>query len=147
MEDSIKSTFFLLIFSFILMLTLAGSAFLAAAFEFQHISSEELKKLIESKVDILVVDAQPKGAYEIGHIKGAVNLPWAREIKGPVKLPKNKLLVIYCDCTHEEDSTDLATQLIEKFGYKSNNIKLLTGGWSGWLKLGYPTEKGKGKGK
>jgi rhodanese-related sulfurtransferase len=147
MEDSIKSTFFLLIFSFILMLTLAGSAFLAAAFEFQHISSEELKKLIESKVDILVVDAQPKGAYEIGHIKGAVNLPWAREIKGPVKLPKNKLLVIYCDCTHEEDSIDVAMQLIEKWGYSSNNIKVLQGGWSGWLKLGYPTEKGKGKAK
>lgn len=148
MKKSVKKSIFLLmLFLGILTMTLAVSVYLASSAEFQHISAEELKKLIESKADMLVVDTQPKGAYEIGHIKGAINLPWAKEIKGPVKLPKNKLLILYCDCTHEEDSTDLATQLTEKFGYKSSKIKILTGGWSAWLKLGYPTEKGKGKGK
>lgn len=113
--------------------------------EFQHISADELKKLIENKAGIVIVDAQPKEAYEIGHIKGAINLPWAKEIKGPVKLAKNRPLMFYCDCTHEEDSIDVATQLIERFGYDRNNVKVLTGGWSGWVKLGYATEKGKGK--
>ena len=119
----------------------------ASPTEIQKISADELKKLIETKRNILIVDVQPKAAYEIGHIKGAINFPWAKEIKGPVKLPKNKSLIIYCDCTHEEDSIDAATQLIDRFSYDSNNIKVLTGGWSGWLNLGYPTEKRKGKGK
>jgi hydroxyacylglutathione hydrolase len=146
MKDSIKNSIFLLmVFLGILPITLAVSVHLASSAELQHISADELKKLIEGKAAMLVVDTQPKGAYEIGHIKGAINLPWAKEIKGPVKLPKNKPLILYCDCTHEEDSTDAATQLIEKFGYKNSEIKILTGGWSGWLKLGYPTEKGKGK--
>jgi rhodanese-related sulfurtransferase len=127
--------------------TFTGSVFLALSAEFQYISPKELKKLIETKADILVVDVQPKIAYEIGHIKGAINFPWASEIKGPVNLPKDKLLVMYCDCAHEEDSTDVAKQLTEEWGYKSSNIKLLKGGWSGWLKLGYPTEKGKSQRK
>ena len=128
-------------------LSLAGFVYPASSAEFPYISPEELKKLMDTKGNFLVVDAQPKGAYEMGHIKGAVNLPWAKEIKGPVKLPGDKLLVIYCDCTHEEDSADLATQLTEKWNYKSGNIKLLKGGWSGWLKLGYPTQRTKARGK
>jgi len=113
-----------------------GSAFSA---ELQHVSAEELKKLIESKAAILVVDVQPKGAYKIGHIPKAVNFPWAPDIKSPGKLPKNKTLILYCDCSHEEDSTDTAQQLMSKFGY--TDIKLLEGGWSKWQQSGYPVEK------
>jgi len=104
-----------------------------------HISPEDLKHLIETRADIVIVDTQPKGAYEIGHIKGAINFPWAMDIKSPDKLPKDKTLVLYCDCTHEEDSIDTATQLMTKFGY--TNVKVLEGGWSKWQSLGYPTEK------
>jgi len=109
-----------------------------------HISPEELKHLIESKAaDIVIVDVQPKGAYEIGHIKGAFNFPWTTDIKSPNNLHRNKELILYCDCTHEEDSIDTANQLMSKFGY--TNIKVLEGGWSRWRNLGYPVEKGKGK--
>jgi hydroxyacylglutathione hydrolase len=146
MRESVKLTVGLLVFfSGILATTLAIFICSASSAEFQHISAEELKNLIESKSNILVVDVQPKVAYEAGHIKGAINFPWAKEISGPVKLPRNTSLVIYCDCTHEEDSIDVATQLIEEFGYGSNNIKVLTGGWSGWVKLGYAIDKGKGR--
>ena len=146
MKESVKLTsVLLLLFSGILATTFAIFISSASSVELQHISAEELKKLVESKSNILVVDVQPKAAYEIGHIKGAINFPWTKEVSGPVKLPRNKPLVIYCDCTHEEDSIDVATQLIQKFGYDSNSIKVLTGGWSGWVKLGYETEKGKAK--
>ena len=104
-----------------------------------HISPAELKHLIETTADIVIVDTQPKEAYEIGHIKGAINSPWASDIKSPDNLPKNKELVLYCNCTHEEDSIDTATHLMTKFGY--TNVKVLEGGWSKWQSLGYPTEK------
>ncbi len=105
----------------------------------QRITPEELKKLMESKADIMVVDAQPKVAYEMGHIKGAISFPWAAEIKPPVALSRSKPVILYCDCAHEEDSEDLGTQLSQKWGY--TNIKVLEGGWSKWRKLGYPVEK------
>ena len=116
----------------------------ASAQEVPRIKPEELKKLIDSKdPNILVVDTQPKSAYDLGHVKGAINFPWAPELKSPGKLPKNKTLILYCDCGHEEDSIDVATQLKSRWSY--SNLKVLEGGWSGWLKLGYPIEKGKEK--
>jgi len=75
------------------------------------------------------------------HIKGAVTFPWKMEIKSPGDLPKDKLLVLYCGCGHEEDAGDVAMQLITDFGFR--NIMVLDGGWFEWLALGYPTEKGK----
>ena len=113
--------------------------FIASAQEVQSIKPEELKKLMESKADILVVDNQPKGAYDMEHIPGAVNFPWAPQIKVPVNLPRNKMLILYCACSHEEDSTDVAEKLMREFGY--NNIKVLEGGWLRWVELNYPTEK------
>jgi rhodanese-related sulfurtransferase len=112
----------------------------SAADQIPSIKPEELKKLIESKSpDILVVDNQPQSAYDLGHIPGAVNFPWQAEIEGEVNLPRNKTLVIYCACTHEEDATDTAQQLVSRYGYL--NVKLLDGGWIEWMKLGYPVEK------
>ncbi len=129
----------------------------AGAAGIECITPEELKNLIESRdPTILVVDTQPKGAYDLGHITGAINFPWAMDIKNPGTLPRDKTLIVYCDCGHEEalgnpilqlmdvapicdskdDSVDVAEQLMTKFGY--TKIKVLAGGWSKWRQLGYP---------
>ena len=86
---------------------------------------------------------QPKAVYDIEHIPGAINFPWATQIKGPVNLPRDKVLILYFACDHEEDSTHVAKQLINNFGYK--NIKLLDGGWLRWIGLGYPAARSKGR--
>ncbi len=126
----------------LILLWLIGLLFsvIAFALEIPRVQPEELKRMIESgDSSFLVVDVQPKGAYDMGHIKGAVNFPWNPEIKGPVNLPQGKSLILYCDCGHEEDSIDAARQLIENWEY--TDIKILEGGWSQWRKLGYPIEK------
>lgn len=111
-----------------------------SAAEIEKVKPEDLKKLIDgSDPNIVVVDTQPKGAYDLGHIKSAINFPWAPEIKSPGGLPRNKTLILYCDCAHEEDSTDVAEQLMKKFGYR--NIKILERGWAKWQQSGYPVEK------
>jgi rhodanese-related sulfurtransferase len=80
----------------------------------------------------------------MGHIKGAINFPWSRELKGPGNLPHNKRLILYCDCGNEEDSTDVVRQLITDWEWERNNLWVLQGGWSEWLELGYPIERAKG---
>lgn len=128
------------LFSAVLALAFILTAIPAAAVDISQIAAAEVKKMIEAKrTDFLVVDVQPKGVYDIGHVRGAVNFPWETELKDSGNLPKDKTLILYCDCAHEEDSTDTATQLMEKFGY--TNVKLLEGGWSNWQKLGYPVDK------
>jgi rhodanese-related sulfurtransferase len=124
----------------IFSVTLLFTVLAASGADVPQISPEELKKLIESKdPTIVIVDVQPKGAYDLGHVKGAINFPWDPDIKSPGRLPKDKTLILYCDCSEEEDSTDTAQQLMSKFGYK--NLKLLKGGWGKWQQLAYPIEK------
>ena len=110
-----------------------------ASAKFPSIKCEELKQLIDSKsVEILVVSNDPQESFDEGHIPGAVSFPWTDNLKTPVSLPRNKTLVLYCSCSHEEDSSDVAAKLA-RFGYR--NIKVLEGGWLRWLKLKYPTQK------
>ena len=102
------------------------------------ITAEELKKLMDEGRDLVVVDTQDGRIYPIKHIKGAINFPWAPVIREPINLSRTKLLVLYCGCAGEEASKNLAQQLMENWGFKQ--IKVLDGGFSRWLRLGYPTE-------
>jgi rhodanese-related sulfurtransferase len=121
--------------------TLASAQQEGASSSFPGIKCEELKKMIDSKAsDILVVSNDPQDSYKEGHIPGAVSFPWADTLKGPVTLPHNKTLILYCSCSHEEDSSDMAAKLA-RLGYR--NIKVLEGGFIKWYELKYPIEKKK----
>jgi rhodanese-related sulfurtransferase len=104
----------------------------------QFIPAADVKKLIDDKATTFqLVDTQPVEAFEEGHVPGAVNFPWVAQIKPPISLPRNKMLILYCPCTHDEDSIDMANKLAE-FGYY--NVKVLEGGWYKWVALKYPIE-------
>ena len=113
----------------------------SASQSFPSIKCEELKKMIDSRAaDFLVVSNDPKESFEEGHIPGATSFPWTDTLKTPVALPRNKTLILYCSCSHEEDSTDMAAKLA-RFGYR--NVKVLEGGFLKWSELKYPVEKKK----
>ena len=110
-----------------------------SAEEFEYVSPVELRQWMDrGDKSILVVDTQPQKVYKMGHIKGAVNFPWEMDLQTSENLPRDKTLILYCDCQEEEDSIDVARQLKEKWGYE--NIKLLKGSWSQWKELGYPID-------
>jgi len=112
-----------------------------ASQSFPSIKCEELKKMIDSKAaDILVVSNDPQESFEEGHIPGAVSFPWVDALKAPVALPRNKTLILYCSCAHEEDSRDMAAKL-SRLGYRK--VKLLEGGFLKWSELKYAIEKKK----
>jgi rhodanese-related sulfurtransferase len=108
-----------------------------------RISVEELKALMDSGADITILDNRPRESYEMGHIKGAVSLPWS-----PAGLTEDdtallrygKLTVTYCDCgPGEADSADVALQLIQV--YQMEDVKVLADpSIYGWIEAGYPTE-------
>ena len=113
----------------------------SASQSFPSIKCEELKKAIDSKAaDFLVVSNDPQESFEEGHIPGATSFPWTDTLKIPIALPRNKTLILYCPCSHEEDSSDMAAKLA-RFGYR--NIKVLEGGFLKWSELKYPIEKKK----
>ncbi len=125
----------------ILFLGVFASTSFAAFPEIPRITNEELKKMIEAKEKVAVLDTQPKAVYDSGHIKGAISFPWKEEFSRDdvAKLPRDRLIVTYCDCgPGESDSAFVADQLI-KLGF--TNVKVLgEPGINGWKKAGYPME-------
>lgn len=111
----------------------------AAAASPPFVQPEELRKMIQSRADIVIVDAQVRSAYDTGHIPGAINVPWQEKMKSAGNITRAKPVIIYCACGADEKSTDMAEQLMSKFGY--TNVKVLKDGWLKWLELGYPQEK------
>jgi rhodanese-related sulfurtransferase len=49
------------------------------------------------KSDIVLVDIRTKSEFQKGHLKGAINLPWNNKKFNYQQLPKNKLIIIYCN--------------------------------------------------
>ena len=104
----------------------------------QFITPAEVKKMMDNKdTSFVLVDTQPEEAFAEGHAPGAINYPWVPQVKPPISLPRNKMLILYCPCTHDEDSLDMYKKLAE-FGYL--NTKILEGGWYKWVALKYPVE-------
>ena len=72
-----------------------------------HISADDLYDLLhdgDPANDPLVVSVQTRAEYELGHIPGAINIPWD-EINDVVQLQeqisKDRLTVLYCNhCVH-----------------------------------------------
>jgi rhodanese-related sulfurtransferase len=114
----------------------------APAVQYEKVTCDELKKLIDTKATdgLVIVDLSPKDIYDEGHIPGAISYPWVSQIKPPITLPRNKTLILYCPCVAEEDSIDMANKL-RQFGYFK--MKLLLGGSLKWDELKYPMVKAK----
>jgi sulfur-carrier protein adenylyltransferase/sulfurtransferase len=107
-----------------------------------RLSIEELKKMIDDKIEVTIIDAQPLNVYEKGHIKGAISIPWKSQLalEDVWSIPSGVPIVIYCSCgPGESDSNDFAKQLM-KMGY--NDVKVLKHpALQGWIEAGYPVEK------
>jgi len=102
----------------------------------QFIKPAEVLKMMQDKdTSFVLVDTQPEEAFADGHIPGAINYPWVPRVTPPISLPRDKMLIFYCPCNHDEDSIDMYKKLAE-FGYL--NTKILEGGWYKWVALKYP---------
>ena len=83
--------------------------------------------------EIVFVDARPSLDYQSGHIPDAVNAPY-HSVAGYVnELPKDKWLVIYCECPHAE-AVQAARALTDELGY--TKVKVIDEGLGGWRELG-----------
>jgi len=120
------------------------------------VTTEELKKWIDSKKDMVIVDAMPYGdSYKKQHVPGAVQFlfpipemkDWdVKETDGKTQADfmkllgdnKDRTIVIYCGfvkCTRSHNGAAWAVKL----GYK--HVYRYSGGIFAWKGADYPTEK------
>ncbi len=103
------------------------------------ITTDELKKMYDTRKDFLLINTLSPIEYAEERIKGSVNIPYTHLKNGMAKLPenKNKMLVFYCKgpkCTKSKKTADLAVSM----GYK--NVLVYSEGLPEWIKRGYPAD-------
>jgi len=87
-----KKIIVFLLFAFVFMLSDSSAE------NFKNITADELKKMIDNKTKLVLIDAREEMEYAQGHISRAINIPPEKLGKIETSLPKNKqtLVVIYC---------------------------------------------------
>lgn len=72
--------------------------------------------------DYFVLSVRSADAYALGHIPGAINIPWTTIAKDAslAQLPKDKPIAVYCFTGH---TGQIATTALVNMGYDAVNIK------------------------
>jgi thiosulfate/3-mercaptopyruvate sulfurtransferase len=119
--------------------------------DYKIVATQELKKWIDEKKPMLIVDTMPfEASYKKQHVPGAVQMEFPipemttidnktkadlQKLLGP---DKDRLIVFYCGftkCTRSHNGAMWA----KKLGYK--NIYRYPGGIKGWAEAEYPVEQ------
>jgi rhodanese-related sulfurtransferase len=80
--------------------------------------------------DPFILSVRSPDHYAIGHVPGAINIPW-KEVAKPeslAKLPTDRQIVVYCYTGH---TGQIATTALSLLGYDAVNLKF---GMMGWTK-------------
>ena len=91
------------------------------------ISCENLKKKLDSKSDVIILDVREKWEFGMGNLKGATSIPMRDLEKNMNLLDKNKEIVAVC---HHNERSSYATRYLLQNGFK--NVKYLEGGIDAW---------------
>ncbi len=99
------------------------------------ISTAELKKMIDSKEDFLLVDVNPRERFDKHHIQGATFVEYETAARWFLQnsVPKDRQIVLYCEntmCT----SSPLVSNKLAKLGY--TNVSEYPEGIQDWMKAG-----------
>lgn len=93
----------------------------------------------EGITDFVVIDARSETTYATEHIPGALNFPHRlMNEQTTASLPRDKVMVVYCDGIGCNASTKGAFKLAS-LGFRT---KELLGGLDWWKRDGYPVESG-----
>jgi rhodanese-related sulfurtransferase len=98
------------------------------------IRSDYLKRLVDMREPMSLVDLRTPAEYRAGHLPGAINVPITevdtryREISGNVRV------VLYCDCPLQDSITVYA--FLHTKGYRNHSV--LEDGFQGWVKQRFP---------
>jgi rhodanese-related sulfurtransferase len=106
----------------------------------QMCSLDEAKSFFDSH-SALFVDSRHTFEFKHGHIQGAVNIAlneFDQHQDQLANIPKERLLVIYCDGAECNSSIELAIKLS---GLGFTSTKVLFGGWQEWKSKKFPIEE------
>ena len=101
------------------------------------ISGQDLKRMIDAKDNIYILDIRDEDDRKIGTINGSVHIDMEILDDNISSIPKDKKIVLV-DLHGKQ--TYLAARFLTKQGFQ-DIVMLDKGFYDGWLKAGLPTEK------
>jgi rhodanese-related sulfurtransferase len=104
----------------------------------KEVSIDDVKKMIDTKENVIILDVRDKNELEDGRIPGAMNISRGMlEFKaGTMLMDKNAKIVVYCGL---DLRAPLATRTLNELGY--HNAVNMAGGLKAWKAAGYPLAK------
>jgi rhodanese-related sulfurtransferase len=104
----------------------------------QLVAAEGLQRRLAARERLTLIDLRPTEDYEMSRLPRARSIPLAELRARYAEIPKTGPVVLYCACQLGEGRH--AYELLHVRGYR--NIVELVGGFSRWVELGYPVERG-----
>jgi len=102
------------------------------------IEQADAKALLDG-AGVTMLDVRDADAYLASHIPNALQIPLSR-VEGEIPyLPKEKPIVAYCTCPHDEAAIE-AVQILRHGGVAG--ARVLRGGLQEWTRFGFPTAVG-----
>ncbi|KPA16789.1 sulfurtransferase [Candidatus Magnetomorum sp. HK-1] len=103
--------------------------------DFQEIKAQDVKKIMDSGKQLLLLNPLSDIEFNQQHIPGSVNIPM-QKIETSDKLPKEKDFFIITYCLGRKCTVSVnAAKKLSSMGY--TNIKIFKDGIPGWAKAGY----------
>jgi rhodanese-related sulfurtransferase len=94
------------------------------------------KRLLDAGQPLVFVDLRPATEFARGRLPHAVSIPLSELRRRYGEIPRDELVVLYCDCSIE--MLDAAFHFVAQEGYA--NASVLPEGYRGWVAHGYPIE-------
>ena len=103
-----------------------------------QISVADLRRLIDARADLQVLDVRRPGEYESGHVPRAVTSPLAklRESLPLLAFDPARTTTVICAGGYRSSA---ATSLLQAAGF--SDLLNVTGGTAAWIKAGYDVER------
>lgn len=88
--------------------------------QYEQISAEKAKELMNTEKDYVILDARTKEEFDEGHIEGAILIPeYEVSTRAEKELPqKDQLVLVYCRSGRR---SKIAAQALQDLGY--TNVK------------------------
>ncbi|MBV8758483.1 MAG: c-type cytochrome [Deltaproteobacteria bacterium] len=105
----------------------------------RYVSIDQVKKALDQKRKMIIIDARPPSDWMHVHITGAVSIPYF-EMKRLDEIPKDAWVIAYCACPHH--LSGIVADELQKRGYA--HALVLDEGILEWHRRGYPVVAAQG---
>lgn len=102
------------------------------------IKVDDVKKQLDRKATMVIVDARPPSDYARMHVAGAINVPFYEVEAYAKQLPKDRYIVSYCGCPHAESGK--VRDALRTLGFPRTAV--MDEGLYAWRDRGYPVRGG-----